>query len=127
MIASLRKKGDPKDFAIPVHIRLGLSRARIKVIAMFDTEADKNFISYRFLLEARWKPTKSLEQPVKFINRQVTTCFVILNLNTTIINIQGEEKNYLLQFYVINITRFEAILEKSWLWKEDPIILSWRE
>jgi hypothetical protein len=53
VVASLRKKGDPKDFTMPVHIRLGLSRARIKVTAMLNTGADKNFISYRFLLEAR--------------------------------------------------------------------------
>jgi hypothetical protein len=51
-VASLRKKRDPKDFTIPVRIRLSLSRARIKVTAMLNTEADKNFISYRFLLKA---------------------------------------------------------------------------
>jgi hypothetical protein len=53
MVASLRKERDLKDFAILVCIRLSLSRVRIKVIAMFDTEVDKNFISYRFLLKAR--------------------------------------------------------------------------
>jgi hypothetical protein len=53
MMASLRKEGDPKDFIMLVCIRLSLSRARIKVIAMLNTRADKNFISYRFLLEAR--------------------------------------------------------------------------
>jgi hypothetical protein len=115
VVASLRKEGDPKDFAMPVCMRLGLSRARIKVTAMLDIGVDKNFISYRFLLKARWEPTKSLEQPIKFINRQVITCFVILNLNITVINTQGEEKNYPLQFYIINIIRFEAILGKSWL------------
>jgi hypothetical protein len=52
-VASLRKEGDLKDFAMLVRIRLSLSRARIKVIAMLNTEANKNFISYRFLLEAR--------------------------------------------------------------------------
>jgi hypothetical protein len=53
VVASLRKEGDLKDFTISVYIRLGLSRVRIKVTAMLDTEADKNFISYRFLLKAR--------------------------------------------------------------------------
>jgi hypothetical protein len=53
MMASLRKEEDLKDFTIPVHIRLGLSEARIKVTAILNTEADKNFISYRFLLKAR--------------------------------------------------------------------------
>jgi hypothetical protein len=51
-MASLRKKEDPKDFAMLVYIRLGLSRVRIKVTAILDIEVDKNFISYRFLLEA---------------------------------------------------------------------------
>jgi hypothetical protein len=60
-MASLRKKGDPKDFTMPVRMRLGLSRARIKVIAILDIGADENFISYRFLLEAGWEPTRSLE------------------------------------------------------------------
>jgi hypothetical protein len=53
MVASLRKERDPKDFAMPVRMRLGLSRARIEVIAMLDIGADENFISYRFLLKAR--------------------------------------------------------------------------
>jgi hypothetical protein len=53
VVASLRKEGDPKDFTMPVRMRLGLSGARIEVTAMLDTGADKNFISYRFLLEAR--------------------------------------------------------------------------
>jgi hypothetical protein len=127
VVASLRKEGDPKDFAMPVRMRLGLSGARIEVTAMLDTGADENFISYRFLLEAGWEPTRSLEQPVKFVDGQVTTCFAILNLDTTVIDTQGEEKNYPLRFYVINMTGFEAILGKSWLWKEDPMILSWRE
>jgi hypothetical protein len=87
VVASLRKEGDPKDFTMLVYIRLGLSKARIKVTAMLDTEADKNFISYRFLLKAGWKPTRSLEQPVKFIDRQVITYFVILNLDIMVINI----------------------------------------
>jgi hypothetical protein len=52
-VTSLRKKGDPKDFTISVCIRLGLSKARIEVIVMLDIKVDKNFISYRFLLEAR--------------------------------------------------------------------------
>jgi hypothetical protein len=69
VVASLRKEGDPKDFAMPVHMRLGLSGARIEVIAMLNIGADENFISYRFLLKARWELTRSLEQPVKFINR----------------------------------------------------------
>jgi hypothetical protein len=124
VVASLRKEGDPKDFAMPVHMRLGLSGARIEVTAILNTRADENFISYRFLLKARWEPTRSLEQPIKFVNGQVTTCFAILNLDTTVINTQREEKNYPLRFYIINMTRFKAILGKSWLWKEDPIILS---
>jgi hypothetical protein len=53
VVASLRKERDPKDFAMPVHIRLGLSGARIKVTAILNTRVDKNFISYRFLLKAR--------------------------------------------------------------------------
>jgi hypothetical protein len=61
IVASLRKEGDLKDFAMPVYMRLGLSRARIEVTAMLDTGADENFISYRFLLEAGWEPTRSLE------------------------------------------------------------------
>jgi hypothetical protein len=52
VVASLRKEGDPKDFTMPIRIRLDLSRARIEVTAILDTGADKNFISYRFLLEA---------------------------------------------------------------------------
>jgi hypothetical protein len=69
VVASLRKKKDLKDFAMPVYIRLGLSRVRIKVTAMLDIGVDENFISYRFLLEAGWEPTRSLEQSVKFVNR----------------------------------------------------------
>jgi hypothetical protein len=53
VVASLRKEGDLKDFAILVYIRLGLSGVRIKVIAMLDIEVDENFIFYRFLFEAR--------------------------------------------------------------------------
>jgi hypothetical protein len=69
MVASLRKERDLKDFTMLVYIRLGLSRARIEITAILNIEADENFISYRFLLEARWELTRSLEQPVKFINR----------------------------------------------------------
>jgi hypothetical protein len=69
VVASLRKERDLKDFAILVCIRLDLSRTRIEVIAMLNTEINKNFISYRFLLEARWELIKSLEQSIKFINR----------------------------------------------------------
>jgi hypothetical protein len=61
VVASLRKKGDLKDFTMLVCMRLGLSRARIEVIAMLDIGVDENFISYRFLLKAGWKPTKSLK------------------------------------------------------------------
>jgi hypothetical protein len=68
VVASLRKEGDPKDFAMPVRMRLGLSGARIEVTAMLDMGADENFISYRFLLEAGWEPIRSLEQPVKFVD-----------------------------------------------------------
>jgi hypothetical protein len=61
VVASLRKEGDLKDFTIPVCMRLGLSGVRIKITAILDTEADENFISYRFLLEAGWELTRSLE------------------------------------------------------------------
>jgi hypothetical protein len=87
VVASLRKEGDLKDFAMPVRMRLGLSGARIEVTAMLDIGADENFISYRFLLEAGWELIRSLEQSVKFVDGQVITCFAILNLDTTVIDI----------------------------------------
>ncbi|QKX63169.1 uncharacterized protein TRUGW13939_10338 [Talaromyces rugulosus] len=111
---------------MPIHIRLNLPEARSEVTAMLDTGADENFILYRFLLEAGWELTRNLEQPVKFVDGQVTTCFAILNLDTTVIDTKGREKNYPLWFYVINMTGFEAILGKTWLWDEDPMILTWR-
>jgi len=92
VVASLRKKGDLKGFAIPIHVKLKISGARIDVTAMLDTGADVNFISYRLLLEAGWEPTRSLEQPVEFVDGQITSCFAILNLNTIVINTKREEK-----------------------------------
>jgi hypothetical protein len=61
VVASLRKEEDLKDFVMSVCMRLGLSRARIEVTAMLDIGVDENFISYRFLLEAGWELTRSLE------------------------------------------------------------------
>jgi hypothetical protein len=52
-MASLKKEGDLTDFVMLVYMRLGLSRARIEVTAMLNMGVDENFISYRFLLEAR--------------------------------------------------------------------------
>lgn len=109
---------------MPINVKLGISGARINVTAMLDTGADINFISYRLLLEAGWEPTRSLEEPIKFIDRQITSCFAILDLDTTVIDIDGEEKNRTLQFYIINIAGFDLILGKTWLWEEDPMILS---
>ena len=121
----MRSKADKKNFAMPIQVKVTLPKAAPEVAAMLDTGADENFMSLRFLLGAGWKPTRNLKRPVEFVDGQTTTCFDILDLDTTLTDTKGQQKNYSLKFYVIDMTGFDVILGKGWLWDEDPIILTW--
>lgn len=111
---------------MPIRVKVTLPKAAPEVTAMLDTGADENFMSLRFLLEAGWKPTRNLRRPVGFVDGQTTTCFDILDLDTTLTDTKGQQKSYSLKFYVIDMTGFDVILGKRWLWDEDPMILTWR-
>lgn len=112
---------------MPIDLTLNLPKSVCQTTGMLDTGGDLNFIAYHLLLGTGWQPPQKLLPPVEFVDGTSTASYGEITIPISITDCRDKTKAYEQTFTVINMTGFDVILGKPWLYYEEPMITSFKD
>ena len=112
---------------MPIDLSFRDKLIKVDTVAMLDTGADENFIAYDLLRGADWEPPSKPLAPIKFVDGTLTKNYGTVSFDTTITDMKGKQRTRKIEYVIINMTGFDVILGKPWLYEEEPMILSFKK